>query len=336
MKTGKYKKTTGYLSLCYHYIRKTKKSDPFPRLLGNSVNDFFKHIKMLRKNYEIIQLDEARDFLYSKFILKSKRLGMLFTFDDGLSDHYLAGQILSNYRIKGVFFIPTCILKDKLPANPTIIHYSLAIYGINRFLKSYHFALEKFNLDFDKYGIKFKKCIDDPWVVIGIIKNTFKYILSYSLSRNVLLHIYNNLLVKDYPNALNIMHMKLEQIRDLLNMGHSIGVHSHSHISVAAVDLNKFEFQNEIVMPKKYLENTFGITIYAISYPFGEKKDCFTAQALLSRTKEYSMAFSIENKLNMKDTSPLELGRYMLKSTDDENKLKEVIETIIERRGVVL
>ena len=50
---------------------------------------------MLKKDYEMIDLDDVINFMYKKQIFSKNKTGMLITFDDGLSDHYEAAKILS-------------------------------------------------------------------------------------------------------------------------------------------------------------------------------------------------------------------------------------------------
>jgi peptidoglycan/xylan/chitin deacetylase (PgdA/CDA1 family) len=132
------KKTPGYISLCYHYIRPDRAIDRFPKILCNRIDDFHKHIKLLKENFQILSPENALEFSNGSFSLENGKYGLLFTFDDGLSDHFTAAKILSEYGIKALFFIPTCVLADKLPANPTIIHYCLSAYSISNFLKNYN------------------------------------------------------------------------------------------------------------------------------------------------------------------------------------------------------
>ena len=115
-------KNNGYVALCYHYIRSKKKEEPFRRILGNSVDEFYKHIKLLKSNYQVLSPSEVLNFSYDEFSLDGDKYGLLISFDDGLSDHYRAASILAENGIKAFFFIPTCMLIDWMPANPTIIH----------------------------------------------------------------------------------------------------------------------------------------------------------------------------------------------------------------------
>lgn len=322
----------GYLSLCYHYIRPPERDNPFPLILGTAEDVFLKHIEMLKTKYEIISPETALDFSYYKKSFNGKKYGMLLTFDDGLSDHLLAARILARRKIKALFFIPTLILADRIPINPVIIHYCLAEYKIGGFLKIYNNALEEFRLSFENYNIPYDKKLDDPWKIINKIKINFKYKMIYRDARNVLLHIYNNLLLKNYPDALNLMHLNTNQVIEILGMGHSIGVHSHSHVSVLASDLNDDDFKKEIISPKHYLQDMFKVPVVAFSYPFGEKQDCLSSGELLKRTNTYKLAFTVDEILNKRETHPLGLGRYMPLSQDSSVSLNQHLLRIINKK----
>jgi peptidoglycan/xylan/chitin deacetylase (PgdA/CDA1 family) len=321
--------TKGYAGLCYHYIRPDIKPALFPDILGNTVSDFHNHIKTLSKEYQVISPDEAYKFSYEDFDFKDGKYGLLFTFDDGLSDQYIAARTLSDYGIKGIFFVPTCILKDKLPPNPMILHYGFAKYRVEGFLHIYRRALEHFGINISENDVKFERGKDNPWKIMRDVKDILNYKFSNGDTRKILLHIYENSLLKDHPDVLDIMHLTREQIKEIAGMGHHLGAHTDSHISVAASELSDDEFEKEIVNPKKYLEDEFGVSVTTFSYPFGRQIDCLSSEELIKRTKEYKLAFTIEKILNTKKTSPFELGRYTPYSTDTDevvkNNLREMI-----------
>ncbi|MEK7125810.1 MAG: polysaccharide deacetylase family protein, partial [Patescibacteria group bacterium] len=270
----------GYLALCYHYIRPAA-NDPFPRILGTREDIFREHIQALQKKFRIISLAEAINFSYGNMNRDEEKPGLLFTFDDGLSDHYRAARILAEYGIKAVFFIPTCLLTDGLPINPIVIHYSLAHYGINEFLRAYRSALENYKINVNDFNVNYRPKTDNYQEKIYEIKRIFKYKLSYADSRRVLLFIYKNLFAKDFPEAMEIMHLTSKQIKEILDLGHNIGSHTHSHPSIASASLSSEDLRKEMFYPKEYLERTFGAMVDAFSYPFGEKQDYAGSEQLL-------------------------------------------------------
>ena len=315
-----------YLVLSYHYLLSTEKQNLFPRIIGNTLDDFYAHLEMLEESYGFISLGEALDFSWS-----GKKPGMLLSFDDGLADHYLIAKILAERGIKAVFFIPTCILEDELPPNPMIIHYGMAIYGIKGFLEIYREGLKEFDLSFEEYDVKFQKGKDDLWEKRDMLKSKINYKMDYPLARSFLLYIYENLLLKNYSDILETIHLTKSQIHEIVEMGHSIGAHSHTHVSVASADLSDTDFKREIVDPKKYLEKIFGVAVEALSYPFGFSEDCLSSIELIKRTKQYKLAFSIEEKINTISTSPFELGRYLVRGWQNVESLKNALKQIIQK-----
>jgi len=317
-----------YVALCYHYLRENKKSDPFPRILGNSIDEFYSHIKMLQKNYDVISLKDALSISTGKDEFNKKNTGILLTFDDGLSDHYTAAKILSELGISGTFFVPTCILDEQLPANPTIIHYGVAVFGIEGFLKEFRQILANQRLDGKLFDLSYSKDNDNPWETISRIKTMFKYKLGYNRSRSILLEIYENLFSSEYKNMLEKMHLDENKIRKMLELGHNIGTHTHSHVSIAGNELDSVNFRKEMISPKFFLEQKFNIKIDSFSYPFGCKDDYLPTSELIKKTNEYKFGFTIEPILNTKQTSQFELGRYSVHSTDTSFKLNSIIQNI--------
>jgi len=321
---------TNFLSLCYHYIRTPEENDLFPRILGPTEKAFIQQIQMLKENFDIISLEQARAILYNNQQNKNtdQKSGLLITFDDGLSDHFRAAQILHEHGIFACFFLPTCIL-NKLPANPVIIHYALAAEGIQNFLCVYEDALRAFGKHVREYVITFQKG-QNPWKVIDEIKQVFKYKFDYVTSRKILLYIYRNLLLIKYPDIFSHMHLSRKQIIEMLAMGHSIGAHSHSHISIASTCLTNKQLKTELIKPKHILEKEFRTEIIALSYRFGQSADCLSAKNLLNTTHEYTMGFTVEEIINTHNSSPLSLGRYMPTGSDNAtsllNKLREIEE----------
>ena len=120
-----YNLTSKYACLCYHYIRTPESIEKFPRIMGLSVSQFENHIKFLKNDFSLYSLHDINSIHSEKKKLNSK-IGLHITFDDGLSDHFLAAKILEENNISATFFIPSCIISDKTPANPMIIHYVIA------------------------------------------------------------------------------------------------------------------------------------------------------------------------------------------------------------------
>jgi peptidoglycan/xylan/chitin deacetylase (PgdA/CDA1 family) len=326
----KFSQDGGFVSLCYHYIQSNSERYPY-KLLGTYKDDFALHVKWARKAFRQLLISEVSEHEYSRGC--SNGVGMIFTFDDGLSDHIAAGEILADAGISGLFFVPTCLLTDNLPPNPTVIHYGLAAYGLDRFLKAYRHALETNRLSVDRYDIQYFKGETDPWGAIRAIKQRTKYDLDHKDSREVLMHIYRDLLLKDNENILSQMHMSEHEVKRLLAMGHRVGTHSHTHLSVAASDLNREDFYREIIKPRKILERLLGTHINTLAYPFGGRNDCFSESQLCPEQSGYDFAFTVDPKLNTEKTNQFSFGRYMPTSKDTIETINGVLSKMILSQG---
>ena len=314
-------------SLCYHYIRPSPKDNLFPRILGNEITVFAEHLSRLSDRYSVVSPEEVKSLYYDDLPWPAgpKKIGLLFTFDDGLSDHYLAAKTLCDFGIKALFCIPTCILTDRLPASPTIVHYCLAKYGLAKFLAFLRASAQAFHIkiEFPNY-----QSSDDVWKVIVETKRKIRRDMDAANSRKMLIDIYQKTLLRDHDDALEIMHLTKKQITEMLIMGHSIGTHSHSHISIASANLTETELKKEITGSKQILETEFNTRVTAISYPYGKPADCLKPSELLALDPSFRLAFTIEPKINEINTSSLELWRYMPTSQDTSSALLDKLEQI--------
>ncbi|MDP3900333.1 MAG: polysaccharide deacetylase family protein [bacterium] len=332
MSIGKKQLNSAYIVVCYHYIRPVI-NDPFPRILGVRQDIFMEHVRILKKAFRVMALAEVIDGAPGNVSRRTKEPGLLFSFDDGLADHYAAAKILAEHGISAIFFIPTCILIEKEPINPVIIHHCLSRYGIARFLKMYRQALEECGLSFNVFPIFFRPGADDPIAVIQAIKKIFKYQMQHGDARRVLRFIYENSLKRDVKDVFKMLHLTHDQVAEMVEMGHTIGAHTHSHLSVASAHLSEENFEKEVLAPKQYLEREFGTQVVSFSYPFGESQDFTGAVDRLRQSGTYRLAFTVENKLNIIDTSPLMLGRHTVHSADSAEKILSDLQELYEEQA---
>ena len=143
------------------------------------------------------------------------------------------------------------------------------------------------------------------------------YNMNPSTSRKILLEIYEDLSV-NFGLSLKDIHLSVQQIQKLLEMGHTIGTHSRNHISMLNPFLSKKEFNDEFIVPKFTLENTFNTKIDCMSYTYGDVGDFSKHNSI----NPFKLIFSIEPKLNTKQTPKDNIGRYEIHSTDTADKLK--------------
>lgn len=315
------KKIKQYVCIDYHYIRPDLNTS-FPGIIGHTEAQFREHLDALREKFHILTPKEAILFSRTDWEWDNDKEGLLMTFDDGTSDHFSVSKILDEYKIKGLFFVPSCIYEGE-PINPTIIHFCIEHFRISGFLKVYNRLLQELPDSMKRLSISYKSG-DNPWKAIATIKDTFKYHIPHKIGRDILLSIYRELFEKTFKDALALIHLTKEQTSDMVSRGHSLGVHTHTHISINDNNLSKQEIIAEMITPKHKLEKLFDIDIQTFSYPYGEEKDRMSHEELLKKTKEYDLVFTADFFFpgpNTKNTSSFELGRYAVSPRDDAKTL---------------
>ena len=176
---------------------------------------------MLLEHYHIISPDDALNFSVGNYEFPNDKPGILLTFDDGLSDHFDASEILHQYGLTALLFLPTCALIDGLPANPNIVHYCVAKYGVQQLLAHYDAALDLLKITDLNFQIHYEQTHETEH--IETLKQNLNYLIPPATSRMIFLNIYGNLLQKEFPNAIQLIHLSKTQITRMLFWGHALG-----------------------------------------------------------------------------------------------------------------
>jgi peptidoglycan/xylan/chitin deacetylase (PgdA/CDA1 family) len=308
--------------LCYHYIIDSEHRRRFPRILGVPEEVFKKQVSAVKREYCVA---EPEDLLKAVNSINTSIIGkksVLFTFDDGLSSHLNSAKILAENGIRAIFFIPTCIIIDHEPATPVIIHYLLAIYGIARFIEECKKAAPLFNVKLPELDFPNTKTV---WQTIRDIKKLFKYDLDSDKSRKILLTVYKTLMLHQYPDALRHLHLQKNDIKEIVAMGHSIGAHSRTHVSISNTKNCFSKLEQELIHPKNDLEEMFSCDVFSLSYPFGEDRDCLKPDELNRLTSQYSLAFTVKEHWNVNTTPRYQYGRYSVLNDDSVSDLLDKI-----------
>jgi peptidoglycan/xylan/chitin deacetylase (PgdA/CDA1 family) len=256
----------------YHYVRDIKKSS-YKNIKGLETKCFIEQIKYLKKNYNIIRIEELIESIEKKIKLPPKAL--LLTFDDGYADHFKnVFPVLKEFNIQGSFYIPAkaVIYNEVLDVNK--LHFILAsetnttkiIDDIKKLLCEYKlkFNLEDFNYYYKK--LAFKNRWDNPNVIF------IKRLLQVELNEGLRLLIVNYLFKKyvgvkesDFAKKL---YVNEDQIKTMLKSGMHIGCHGYNHYwwnRLSSSDLEK-----EIDLSLHFLKN-LGVDIskWTSAYPYG-------------------------------------------------------------------
>lgn len=232
--------------IMFHHFHDFKKHKPGQGSI--SKNQLVKIINFVgRKN--ILNPDQ----FISKFKKKTlKKNHICFTFDDGCASQFdIAIPVLKKYKIKAFFFIYSSMFTSK-PDFLEIYRY----FRLNYFQNVDEFYNEFFKYlkpNYIKFLHKNKKKIQQikkiyPHYSENDIK--FRLIRNFFISKIEYKKIMKKLFVKKKFNPKKILDkvfMNKSNVLKIHNLGHKIGLHSHSHPTI----INKYNFQDQLNEYKK-------------------------------------------------------------------------------------
>ena len=108
----------------YHYVRDLKRSE-FPDIKGLDLPFFEGQIAYLKKNYNLIKMEDMIAAIDGNRALPAK--AALLTFDDGFKDHYAnVFPVLKKNRIQGSFYPSAKPVVENIVLDVHKIHFLLA------------------------------------------------------------------------------------------------------------------------------------------------------------------------------------------------------------------
>ena len=266
-----------FVVLLYHRVTSLERD---PQLLTVKPDNFYRQIEYLRKNYNILDIEE---FAYLKQNNKGfSKNSLILNFDDGYADNYLeALPILKKFNSQAIFFVATSNTNTKN------------------------------ELWWDELERVFLTEIELP-KSLKIRLNSKDYLFDTS-SKESKRKIYNALYPLIKCNKADIRDKVINDIicwanlskkgrsthrvmtdKEIKSMSKSnsaiIGVHTHTHSLLCAYDY-KGQY-NDVKKSKDLLEKWAGQKIRYLSYPFGGKRDYNKETLNMCEELGFDMAFA--------------------------------------------
>lgn len=305
------------LFVCYHYATR---NDEFRRIWGTSFNEFKKQICFLERRYPPLPLERLLGYIENNEPLPQRC--SFISFDDGLREHSeVFAPYLAKRHISATFFPPACIFDTIMPG-VQIVHFLTARFGIRMFyewIKKYFVATD---LSFDEYfygtSLGTKNLLD----LYQHIKRILYYVMPPVSTEMLLQTLYREIIDKHYPNFVSRIHMTEKELANIHTMGHSVGVHTYSHISFTNTAITDDMWLREIDDPKRKIESIITSPIHSFAYPFGGNIHQFDFDLWKNKLKSsgFSVAFNAYKKYQGNELfDPFWLERYAVQSHDDSS-----------------
>ena len=301
-------------------------SNPYYDPVISATPDAFEaQIRFLSTRFHILGLDALLNIaadkgMNARVLSKTGKPMALVTFDDGYRDNCeTALPILRKLGVPATFFIPSgfldaarlpwwdhvaCVLKrtrvprlslERCPGDvdPIVIDLGPTSNGHQRTA-----AIMTVIRSFLEGAIK-----DEPWFLAQLDEQAEVPIDSFTLGRELF--------------------MDLEQLRQLIDAGMSVGSHGQSHRALAGLDDSTQ--RHELTESKRFLETAIGQEIKALAYPFGWSGS-FTARTMqLAIEAGYHLAFSSLEGVNRSGSAafqPFALRRLNVGTGDSPSLLR--------------
>ena len=260
----------------YHYVRDLQNSR-FPEIKGLDINLFIEQILYMRKNHNIITMEEVIYSIDNEIAIPNKSI--LLTFDDAYLDHYNnVFPVLDKYKIQGSFYVPSKAITDHKVLDVNKIHFILAssqdkqsiINDIKVLIEQYskEYSLKTFDFYFKK--LAYEDRMDDKYVIF------IKRLLQVELVEELRIKITNNLFEKYVDMSENAfsreLYMNEQHLQHMLQSGMHIGSHGHNHYWWNS--LTKDEMTKELDLSMSFLKD-LGVDMdnWTACYPYGSYDD---------------------------------------------------------------
>jgi peptidoglycan/xylan/chitin deacetylase (PgdA/CDA1 family) len=279
------------LLLTYHNVIKDRDFDDALHLGVSHRESVFK--------YQLEYLEKK--FSFSTLIGEEK--SCVLSFDDGYSNNYSVVHCLLKVKsIKGFFFIPTIIIKDrKNTLTIDLIMFWFSYVPVGKYLI---FDRSFFLDDTNRLDV-----FSNIWKFI-----TDKYILVNSISEHLNSAYPFDKIEYSYKKYQNRFYgLSTEEIVEMKRFGHKIGAHSGRHDILSKLtpdDLNR-----DILGCEKLLTEVFNTSIF--SYPYGGKIEVSERVIKRVENSKFSLAFTNISEPHFK-ASRYTIPRFTLPNTKNK------------------
>lgn len=245
-----------FIIVLYHKIFDSQKDAEKKRLLGGGVftNTFCRQLRYLKKNFNIVAMDDVIQFVEGRKLIPPNSLAI--TFDDGTKDNFQnALPILEKENVRATFFLNTA----------NILHRDLLWIHKRKYIENDQGADALINF-FNQLYPELKVDKGD-WLAL---KRNLKYILNQNDRTAFLNKAFESLLPKLRPmEVAEEIYLTWDEIGAMSCSGLTIGGHSRSHPVLSRED--ESVVRQEVIGNKLDLEKNIGQKVDFFAYPFGEE-----------------------------------------------------------------
>ncbi len=301
----------------FHYIRNKDYINPGIHPLRT--DHFEKMINFCKKKGDIV---DPVNFFKKK--LNPYKLNFLFTFDDGLVDHFNVLPILNKNNIKGIFFLCSSFYQNNEMLTVHKFHHIRSKINEKSFNKQFFEELK--NIKFN-YKVHIKAA--SKFYLYDNKRNALmKYLINFVLNKKDTNNVINMFAKKyniDFNEIVDKLYLSIDQIKKIKSFGNIFGLHGHTHKKLNDFSkINKEEIEiNKSFLAEYNLNNEFN----CFAYPYG--RDIALPKNLLkfSKINNLDYCFSMEKIINNNNYNKENIYRF------SPNNYQKIIEDFLKKKN---
>jgi peptidoglycan/xylan/chitin deacetylase (PgdA/CDA1 family) len=276
-----------------------------------SVSKFKEQLIFLKKNYDLVSLDEFLKFN------KSNKFKISVTFDDGYKDNLTyALPILNELNIPATIYVVTKFFDNDF--NIWWRELEDYIWSKNENIK---FSFDQIDYYFSTNSNEEKtKCFENLKKIIKKVNKKKQDQILSAVTKTDIRKQYND-------EFLSIKDLQLLKSNPLI----TIGAHTHNHLSLKNISYD--ECFNEVKKSKLFLEELLNSKINHFSYPYGSKNDAGSREFKIVEDLGFQSGVTTSvGKINKKKLYSLPRIHMNQKSSEKILKIKLSIFYFIYRK----
>jgi peptidoglycan/xylan/chitin deacetylase (PgdA/CDA1 family) len=252
------------------------------------------HLKFVRRHFRCLSLASALDLLADDRYTGPPLLAV--TFDDGQLDNYEnALPVLEQNGVTASFYVPSQVLRDPTPLWPDVLATSILLLDATSGDLQARALIAELHTDQDRDRSA------GPMSIEAAVESTKAW---SAAQRQEWIRRAQTLVPHPVRPAWDGF-MSVDQLKSLIDGGHEIGSHSHSHPLLP--QCTDEELVSEILGSKHALESALGTPVTTFCYPNGSI-DARTVDCV--RRAGYRAAVTTEWGGNSRAQDPFQLKRF--------------------------
>jgi peptidoglycan/xylan/chitin deacetylase (PgdA/CDA1 family) len=290
----------------YHYIRDAAYLYPGIHPLGMTA--FRAEIEGLLDRFRFASPAEVEGFVSDGRALPGPSI--VPTFDDGLMDHWQAAcEVLDPLGIKGAFFVCS---RPGVEKRALMVH---KIQWLRAHTRPSEFATEFFSL----IPQNLRPTGREPWIaraeqayryddpLVAQLKFALNFVLPHELVDGVTSQMFANREI-DEGRFCEETYMSGEHLRSLVERGHVIGVHGHTHAPFARLGESLLD---DVGANVAYLADATGRPPTWVAYPYGRADAIPVDTVLASLFDRFNLkiGLTLMGTWNVGEENPAKLNR---------------------------